>query len=1325
MSARGRATRGADAEPSGRAIDAIVLCGLPPNPTLMHREARYAVGRRGNVNNGNHAQGATPGADDDANERALYHAGVLDECPKPTEEAPARYPAQMATLALPRGVDVYSENDARADDVVARYPAILTDANGDRIYVACVSFIAAVPERSRRTMNEAMEKVPECARACVCLVSRMPCLDAWMEALGYVFEAYFNKSNGHLPVLSTIAMRVVERLRWQAERTVLFPIGKALVAVPPKGAADHGAREAFTDGKEPLVRCCDIRTILTCVCVIACERRLLLRSAEVSLLVKCAEALRGLAHPLVWRHVYIPCVAVSMVDYLGAPMPYIMGAARDVKVDERALDGVVVLDLDDGTLSDGGESIDLPPPAMMRDYVQRVRRVLQPGVVDADERMAETVTTWTTEINRQVTDIFTDFWYDLLQLSELHRHVEDDGSGKLRVKTIDYYHALGYRRCALTENIMETNAFLSLLSDAASFAQRKSPRATANELARGVKGNRAKFRSTQLTSKSTVLPPSVTQRGSNACVLIPRIHVLNFDDDQNKKTLRSLSLYTPETKFMSVDSASSGAIEASLSDARGDDDVEPESGETPGKRPHEVSRKRASWGWLKDKIKRAVGSDSLSPAQAIVKSMNQSVGADDAMKFDWFYNTLTKKDAANLADLVREYREVYSAADDDHGGAPKSPTLAHRPETEDEKNGEADVDAATALVYPIFTNSDDVVASALAEHAANVNYVALLTGIERELKAGTTRFNIVSSALRAAVLRADAAGDAKSLAHAIRIARKFQPQNTLKLWLKGSARWDDVNLWHGLISVNARVAWLRGRTPEARMGDLARCFALVGLNSLQSSELLGQLQSKFDDNVITTSPTQAQAQRDGTLSAPAYTSVSFECWIETLRESGAARYGRNDHVVDLKAVPDCCPSEVIESHIWRRTAITAMCVQSGIVSSLVALGSGRGDVAFFAPDSDATSRSQPHTARGAPLTAMTFIPRSAHVFCARRDGSVEIWDSATCARLSVVRGAHGDARVSFVSPVVNQVISSVPLTASAGDDGTVKLWDARQSDSTRAVSVIKGHAGGVTAFATRDARGGAVGSVLTGDAAGVVRAWDPRHASAGPVALARAHRGKVTCLAPLQLSDSTASAGEDGVVRVLRLDGESGGDIRLSGHLGDITSLAVLQDETRGREPVGVIASGSADGELCLWSGGDLVEDARRPWRCVSKSRAHVGAVAHLAVETTGRARRPPANAVVNAGRGQSTNATTTARQSFLSASADGSFARWNLATARLRGDVAATSWSPASMRVPPRRASTDAVCAVIEASRGRFIYGDRFGTLRRVSLPDKDAFAP
>ena len=138
------------------------------------------------------------------------------------------------------------------------------------------------------------------------------------------------------------------------------------MTVPPRGAADHGAREAFADGKEPLMRCLPVRTVFKCVAAIACERRLLLRSKQVSLLVKCAEALRGLAHPLVWRHVYIPCLPISMVDYLDAPMPFIMGATHDVDVDERALEGVTVVDLDTGSMRDGGEQILLPQESMLR-----------------------------------------------------------------------------------------------------------------------------------------------------------------------------------------------------------------------------------------------------------------------------------------------------------------------------------------------------------------------------------------------------------------------------------------------------------------------------------------------------------------------------------------------------------------------------------------------------------------------------------------------------------------------------------------------------------------------------------------------------------------------------------------------------------------------------------------------------------------------------------------------------------------------------------------------------------------------------------------------
>jgi WD40 repeat protein len=301
--------------------------------------------------------------------------------------------------------------------------------------------------------------------------------------------------------------------------------------------------------------------------------------------------------------------------------------------------------------------------------------------------------------------------------------------------------------------------------------------------------------------------------------------------------------------------------------------------------------------------------------------------------------------------------------------------------------------------------------------------------------------------------------------------------------------------------------------------------------------------------------------------------------------------------------------------------------------------------------------------------------------------------------------AHEGKRVLFTSSVVNQVISSAPLTASAGNDGSVKLWDARQKAQKRATSVIRGHKGGVTAFATRDARGGAVGSILTGDVAGIVRAWDPRHATAGPVALAQAHAGKVTAIAPLQRSDMTASAGQDCVIRVLRFDGERGGDISLSGHLSNITSLAVLQDDTRAREPVGVLVSGSDDGHVRVWSGGEIVNDIREPWRCVSNTRAHIGAVNCLASDA-GAVKR---SSMLSFKSSESANDSA---KILLSASVDHSFASWKLSTLN-------ASWLPSAMSAPAKDYAFDATCSVIESKRRRLFTGDRFGTIRATLCPD------
>ena len=135
------------------------------------------------------------------------------------------------------------------------------------------------------------------------------------------------------------------------------------------------------------------------------------------------------------------------------------------------------------------------------------------------------------------------------------------------------------------------------------------------------------------------------------------------------------------------------------------------------------------------------------------------------------------------------------------------------------------------------------------------------------------------------------------------------------------------------------------------------------------------------------------------------------------------------------------------------------------------------------------------------------------------------------------------------------------------------MWDVRAGPRETAAA-LGGHRGGVHAVSCESPK-----FVFTGDGDGVVRAWDWRRAGGGPIASANAHDGEfififvwtirltrffltgvVTAVTPLRFdrADVAASAGVDGVVRVLSLDGGKGGGVALVGHLAPVTGLVRL-----------------------------------------------------------------------------------------------------------------------------------------------------------------------
>ena len=55
------------------------------------------------------------------------------------------------------------------------------------------------------------------------------------------------------------------------------------------------------------------------------EQKILIHGFDLANVTKVTEALLSLLYPLEWPFVYIPLVPPSLVDYLHAPLPFIMG----------------------------------------------------------------------------------------------------------------------------------------------------------------------------------------------------------------------------------------------------------------------------------------------------------------------------------------------------------------------------------------------------------------------------------------------------------------------------------------------------------------------------------------------------------------------------------------------------------------------------------------------------------------------------------------------------------------------------------------------------------------------------------------------------------------------------------------------------------------------------------------------------------------------------------------------------------------------------------------------------------------------------------------
>jgi len=237
---------------------------------------------------------------------------------------------------------------------------VLTDSKAGKLYGTCLTVYEEFTPSSDVPQQEGGKKLY--APRVLCLLSTWPYLSSFRTYLTQLYRLATTTDLMEAPIERYI-LNICEEI--PAPPPGAFEVRVKIMQqqirfwAPPAQQPIPYVSVSF----KSLFECLDIGNIMFTWYTLACERKVLLVSDQLSLLTVCAEILCSLLFPMKWSHLYIPVLPRSLSPMLDAPMPYLCGISRanfPYAVQDIG-DETVVVDLDRNVITVGPETPDLPP----------------------------------------------------------------------------------------------------------------------------------------------------------------------------------------------------------------------------------------------------------------------------------------------------------------------------------------------------------------------------------------------------------------------------------------------------------------------------------------------------------------------------------------------------------------------------------------------------------------------------------------------------------------------------------------------------------------------------------------------------------------------------------------------------------------------------------------------------------------------------------------------------------------------------------------------------------------------------------------------------